>query len=174
MSRPPLPSSPVAAILASIAGAWKAVAATSGPSRIREVLAAMAESRVQTSHGPRGGPSSYRYRRWSPSHRVSKPTSSAAFAIATYSGQRTTRSTSGSWMPMRRDRPLDAMPASLAANGRGGRIRTDGLMLPKHVRYQAALRPDGGANHRAWGLRIREPHAGERRLSADAGRKLAG
>ena len=31
----------------------------------------------------------------------------------------------------------------LAGNGRGGRIRTDDLMLPKHVRYQAALRPDG-------------------------------
>ena len=55
--RPPLTSSTVAASLASIAGAWNAVAATSGPSRIREVLAAMAESIVQTSHGPRVEPS---------------------------------------------------------------------------------------------------------------------
>jgi hypothetical protein len=31
---------------------------------------------------------------------------------------------------------------ALAVIGRGGGIRTHGLMLPKHVRYQAALRPD--------------------------------
>jgi hypothetical protein len=30
----------------------------------------------------------------------------------------------------------------MADGGRGGGIRTHGLMLPKHVRYQAALRPD--------------------------------
>jgi hypothetical protein len=47
----------VAASFASIAGAWNAVAATSGPSRIRDVLAASAESIVQTSHGPRAEPS---------------------------------------------------------------------------------------------------------------------
>ena len=57
ISRPPLTSSTVAASFASIAGAWNAVAATSGPSLIRDVLAAIAESIVQTSHGPRVEPS---------------------------------------------------------------------------------------------------------------------
>ena len=51
--RPPLISSTVAAIFASIAGAWKAVAATSGPSVIREVAAARPASTVQASQGPR-------------------------------------------------------------------------------------------------------------------------
>ena len=57
ISRPLLTSSTVAASLASIAGAWNAVDATSGPSRMREVLAASAESIVQASHGPRAEPS---------------------------------------------------------------------------------------------------------------------
>ena len=57
IKRPPLISSTVLASFASIAGVWKAVAATSGPSRIRDVLAAMAASIVQTSHGPRAEPS---------------------------------------------------------------------------------------------------------------------
>jgi hypothetical protein len=47
----------VDASLASICGAWNAVAATSGPSLIRDVLAAIAASIVQTSHGPRSEPS---------------------------------------------------------------------------------------------------------------------
>ena len=56
-SRPPLISSTVAAIFASIAGAWKAVAATSGPIVIRDVEAASPASTVQASHGPRARPS---------------------------------------------------------------------------------------------------------------------
>ena len=54
ISRPPLISSTVAAFLASIAGAWKLVEATSGPSLTRDVAAASAASIVQHSHGPRG------------------------------------------------------------------------------------------------------------------------
>ena len=54
MSRPPLISSTVAAFLASIAGAWKLVDATSGPSSTRVVAAASAASIVQHSQGPRG------------------------------------------------------------------------------------------------------------------------
>ena len=56
MKRPPLISSIVAACLASSAGLWKLVQATSGPSSIREVAAAIAASRVQASHGPSSGP----------------------------------------------------------------------------------------------------------------------
>ena len=52
--RPPLISSTVAACLASIAGAWNAVAATSGPSVTRDVTAARAASSVHASHGPAG------------------------------------------------------------------------------------------------------------------------
>ena len=55
-SRPPEIASTVAAILASIAGAWKPVDATNGPSSTREVTAASAASEVQTSHGPRVTP----------------------------------------------------------------------------------------------------------------------
>ncbi len=44
----------MAAILASMAGAWKLVEATNGPSSIRSVDAARAASVVHTSHGPRG------------------------------------------------------------------------------------------------------------------------
>ena len=33
---------------------------------------------------------------------------------------------------------------ALFSNGRGERIRTSGLLLPKQARYQAALRPDTG------------------------------
>ena len=53
MSRPPLISSTVAAIFASIAGLWKLVHATSGPSAIRLVAAASPARVVQASHGPR-------------------------------------------------------------------------------------------------------------------------
>ena len=55
MRRPPLISSIVSARLASIAGLWNAVQATSGPSSIRLVAAARAASIAQASHGPRGG-----------------------------------------------------------------------------------------------------------------------
>ena len=54
ISRPSDAASTVAAILASIAGAWKLVEATNGPSSIRSVDAASAASVVHTSHGPRG------------------------------------------------------------------------------------------------------------------------
>ena len=57
MRRPPEIASTVVACLASIAGAWKLVDATSGPSWIVEVDAAIAASEVQTSHGPRSATS---------------------------------------------------------------------------------------------------------------------
>ena len=57
ISRPPEIASTVAACLASIAGAWKLVDATSGPSSTRSVTAASAASEVHTSHGPRTSPS---------------------------------------------------------------------------------------------------------------------
>ncbi len=67
MSRPPLISSTVAAFLASIAGLWKLVEATSGPSSTRLVAAASPASIDQHSHGPRGSGSPWRrYSRWSP------------------------------------------------------------------------------------------------------------
>ena len=105
MSRPPLISSRVAAFLASMAGLWNEVAATSGPSWMRSVTAAIAASWVHASHGPRAGcvslPASsvYRYRRWSPTQIESSPISSAASAISRMSAQRGTHSTSGSWTP---------------------------------------------------------------------------
>ncbi len=60
MNRPPLISSIVAACLASSAGLWKFVQATSGPNSTRDVTAAMAAISVQASHGPRAGRSSQR------------------------------------------------------------------------------------------------------------------
>ena len=60
MNRPPLISSIVAACLARSAGLWKFVQATSGPSSIRVVVAAIAASSVQASHGPRAGRSGQR------------------------------------------------------------------------------------------------------------------
>ena len=45
-------ASTVAAIFASIAGAWNHVDATNGPSSTRDVTAARAASDVQTSQGP--------------------------------------------------------------------------------------------------------------------------
>ena len=54
VSRPREIASTVAACLASIAGAWKLVDATSGPSSMVVVAAAIAASDVHTSHGPRG------------------------------------------------------------------------------------------------------------------------
>ena len=57
ISRPPLISSTVAAIFASIGGVWNAVAATSGPSLIRVVACAIAASEVHASQGPRVEPS---------------------------------------------------------------------------------------------------------------------
>ena len=61
--RPPLISSRVAAFLASMAGLWKLVQATSGPICTRSVTAAMAVSAVHASHGPRDGASAQRYSR---------------------------------------------------------------------------------------------------------------
>ena len=52
-NRPPLISSIVAACLASSAGLWKFVHATSGPNSTRDVTAAIAAIIVQASHGPR-------------------------------------------------------------------------------------------------------------------------
>ena len=53
ISRPPEIPSTVAACLASIAGAWNPIEATSGPSSTRSVTAARAASVVHASHGPR-------------------------------------------------------------------------------------------------------------------------
>ena len=50
-------ASTVAACLASIAGAWKLVDATSGPISTRSVTAAIAASAVHASYGPRVDPS---------------------------------------------------------------------------------------------------------------------
>ncbi len=55
MRRPPLISSIVAAFLASMAGLWKLVDATSGPISTRSVAAASAASIDHASHGPRAG-----------------------------------------------------------------------------------------------------------------------
>ena len=55
MNRPPLISSIVAACLASSAGLWKFVHATSGPSSTRDVTADRPASSVHASQGPRGG-----------------------------------------------------------------------------------------------------------------------
>ena len=54
MSRPPLISSTAFALAASIAGLWKLVDATSGPSSTRVVIAASAASWLHASHGPTG------------------------------------------------------------------------------------------------------------------------
>ena len=96
ISRPPLSSWTAAALAASIAGLWKLVAATSGPSWTRVVIAAIAASWLHASHGPTGSASRSRYRRWSPTQIESRPMPSAVSIIARSSGQRTTRSTSGS------------------------------------------------------------------------------
>ena len=104
--RPVLSSSMPAAIFAMIPGGWNAAHATSGPTVTLRVIAASPAISVQASHGPRSGRPSPRYSRWSPSQIESKPASSAALAIATYSGQRTSRSTSGSWIPTRSGRVI--------------------------------------------------------------------
>ena len=57
MSLPREIASTVAACFASIAGAWKAVDATSGPISTRWVTAAIAASVVHASYGPRVDPS---------------------------------------------------------------------------------------------------------------------
>ena len=56
MSLPCEIASTVAACFASIAGAWKAVEATSGPISTRWVTAAMAARVVHASYGPRVWP----------------------------------------------------------------------------------------------------------------------
>ena len=55
-SRPPEIASTVAAIFASIAGAWNDVDATKGPSWTRDVTVARAANDVQASQGPRVTP----------------------------------------------------------------------------------------------------------------------
>ena len=47
--------------------------------------------------------------------------------------------------------------------GRGGRIRTAGPLLPKQMRYQAALHPDKGEHNRKTQAKARllEKKAGE-------------
>ena len=110
INRPPLISSTVAAFFASIAGLWNDALATSGPSSTRSVTAARAARADHASQGPRGDIPGSRYRRWSPTHTESNPTSSAARAMSRSSGHRTSRSTSGSWTPTRRGRPLFAVP----------------------------------------------------------------
>src|SRR5688572_25296205 len=64
---------------------------------------------------------------------VSKPASSAARAIATYSGQRTTRSTSGNCTPTRRGRPdgvgLTPRIVSVVAGKRQERARSAAPVL---------------------------------------------
>src|SRR5438270_7300276 len=66
---------------------------------MRFVTAAIPASCVQASHGPRAPNVSSRYSRWSPTQIESKPIASPSRAIAAISGQRTSRSTSGSWKP---------------------------------------------------------------------------
>ena len=55
--RPPEISSTVAACFASMNGAWKPIAATSGPIVTRSVASARPASVVHASHGPRVDPS---------------------------------------------------------------------------------------------------------------------
>ena len=99
-------ASTVAACLASIVGAWKLVAATSGPISTRSVTAAIAASVVHASYGPRVLPSFRSYSRWSPTQTESKPLASASRARSRYSGQGTYRSTSGSWTPILQGRVM--------------------------------------------------------------------
>ena len=40
--------------------------------------------------------------------------------------------------------PNLAIPTGLRISGRGGGIRTHGLLVPNQTRYQTALRPDRG------------------------------
>ncbi len=67
---------------------------------------------VHASHGPRDGRPGHRYRRCSPSQIPSKPRSSIARAMSRSSGQRTSRSTSGSWTPTRIGRVMAGSPSS--------------------------------------------------------------
>jgi hypothetical protein len=136
-NRPPLTSSTVDAIFAIRPGGWNPAHATSGPRTTRSVTAARADSRVKASQGPRSPPRPPRYSRWSPTQIWSKPTCSAACAMRPYSGQRTTRSTSGSWIPNR---------------GRlGGGDATDDM---------AATVPSGGYRRRRAGTGVGQGHGG--------------
>src|SRR5919201_2161352 len=82
-------------------GGWNAAHATSGPRRTRSVEAASAASIVHASRGPRS-PRESLYSRWSPSQMDTNPLWTAARAIVRYSVQGASRSTSGSWTPMRK------------------------------------------------------------------------
>src|SRR3990172_7493740 len=99
INRPPLISSMVAAFLARMAGLWNETLATSGPRSTRSVMPASAARTDQASHGPRGGRSGPGNGRWPPPPSESTPACSAARAMSRNSGQRTSRSTSGSWTP---------------------------------------------------------------------------
>src|SRR6266542_97587 len=134
-SRPPLTSCTAAAARASMPGGRYPVQATSGPSRTREVAAARAASSVQASHGPRSGRPSPRYSRWSPTQPESNPASSAAAAMAAYSGHRTSRSTSGSWTPTLTGRmATQCMDSRVAGDRRTSRAATPPPRTPEEQR----------------------------------------
>jgi len=63
---------------------------------------------LQASHGASGPPSAMWYRKWSPAQMESKPSDSIRRIMVASSGQRTGRSISGSWTPIRRGRPQTA------------------------------------------------------------------
>ena len=79
-SRPPLTSSRVTAILASIAGLRNPVQAISGPIPIRVVASAAAVRIVQHSQKPNRGRSATCRSRWSGTHSVSTPKASTSSA----------------------------------------------------------------------------------------------
>ena len=159
-SRPPETSSTVAACFASMNGAWNADAATSGPSATRSVASARAARVVHASQGPRLSPLAYRYSRWSPTQIESKPAASASRAIARSSGQRTSRSTSGSWMPTPMGRPA-ARGMVRPAPG-GDRARTSSHATPSGLRRGLAC-VHGLALDRPGPVASLGGHAGARR-----------
>ena len=100
MRRPPLISSTVDAFLAIIAGEWNDVAATRGPNSIRSVASPNAANIDQASQGPRASVTSSLKIKWSPTQTESNPHCSAVVAMSRTSSQLTSRSTSGSWIPI--------------------------------------------------------------------------
>ena len=90
---------------------------------------------------PSFGRPSPRYSRWSPSQTESKPVASAERAIETISGQRTSRSTSGSWTPTlscpaHRPRARPSPPGSPAPPSCAGSVPSG----PARPRARRALR----------------------------------
>ena len=79
-----------------------------------------------------------------------------------WSGRRDSNPQQSAWK-------ADALPIELRPQiGRADRIRTCDPLLPKQMRYQAALRPDTGARHPTSGLTSSQqcndaPRAGQRR-----------